>query len=96
MSLALLRSAVALGESAIYRPRRHRRQLTEPLRQTEMTPAQLNLAGKIIPFLDWFIEVFVRKGVLVSAEIEGTQATLVDMQTRHPWIAKFKLDCKPA
>lgn len=29
--------------------------------------------------LDWFIYAFVRKEALLSSEIEGTQATLVDV-----------------
>jgi Fic family protein len=33
----------------------------------------------MIPALDWFIDAFVRKEALLSCEIEGTQATLVDV-----------------
>jgi Fic family protein len=33
----------------------------------------------MIPSLDWFIYAFVRKEAVVSSQIEGTQATLVDL-----------------
>jgi Fic family protein len=55
--------------------------LTEPLRAAEAALARLDLAGEMIPSLDWFIYAFVRKEALLSSEIEGTQATLVDVLT---------------
>ena len=55
--------------------------LTEPLRAAEAALARLDLAGAMIPSLDWFIYAFVRKEALLSSEIEGTQATLVDVLT---------------
>ncbi len=55
--------------------------LSEPLRQAEAALARLDLAGEMIPSLDWFIYAFVRKEALLSSEIEGTQATLVDVLT---------------
>ncbi|MGB5452041.1 MAG: Fic family protein [Sedimenticolaceae bacterium] len=62
--------------------------LTEPLRDAEAALARLDLAGEMIPSLDWFIYAFVRKEALLSSEIEGTQATLVDVlaweQTDQP------------
>src|SRR5690606_9829273 len=39
------------------------------------------LAGEMVPSLDWFIYAFVRKEAVVSSQIEGTQATLVDLLT---------------
>jgi Fic family protein len=33
----------------------------------------------MVPSLDWFIYAFVRKEAVVSSQIEGTQATLVDL-----------------
>lgn len=53
--------------------------LDEPLRKAEAALARLDLAGEMIPSLDWFIYAFVRKEALLSSEIEGTQATLVDV-----------------
>jgi Fic family protein len=53
--------------------------LADPLREAEAALARLDLAGEMIPSLDWFIYAFVRKEALVSSEIEGTQATLVDV-----------------
>lgn len=40
---------------------------------------RLELAGEMIPSLDWFIYAFVRKEAVLSSQIEGTQATLVDL-----------------
>ena len=40
---------------------------------------RLELAGAMVPSLDWFIYGFVRKEAVVSSQIEGTQATLVDL-----------------
>lgn len=42
---------------------------------------QLNVAGKMVPSLDWFIYAFVRKEAVTSSQIEGTQATLIDLLT---------------
>jgi Fic family protein len=53
--------------------------LSEPLRDAEAALGRLDLAGEMIPSLDWFIYAFVRKEALLSSEIEGTQATLVDV-----------------
>jgi Fic family protein len=35
----------------------------------------------MVPSLDWFIYAFVRKEAVLSSQIEGTQATLVDLLT---------------
>lgn len=53
--------------------------LADLLHQAEVALARLDLAGEMIPSLDWFIYAFVRKEALLSSEIEGTQATLVDL-----------------
>ena len=53
--------------------------LNEHLQDAQTALARLDLAGAMIPSLDWFIYAFVRKEALVSSEIEGTQATLVDV-----------------
>jgi Fic family protein len=53
--------------------------LTERLRAAEQALARLELAGEMVPSLDWFIYAFVRKEAVVSSQIEGTQATLVDL-----------------
>ena len=62
--------------------------LAEPLREAEAGLEKLELAGELIPSLDWFTYAFVRKEALLSSEIEGTQATLVDVlaweQTEQP------------
>ena len=33
----------------------------------------------MVPSLDWFLYAFVRKEAVLSSQIEGTQATLVDL-----------------
>lgn len=53
----------------------------ERLRAAEQALARLELAGEMVPSLDWFIYAFVRKEAVLSAQIEGTQATLVDLLT---------------
>lgn len=53
--------------------------LGDLLREAEVALARLDLAGEMIPSLDWLIYAFVRKEALLSSEIEGTQATLMDL-----------------
>lgn len=55
--------------------------LGERLRAAENALLRLDLAGEMVPSLDWFIYGFVRKEAVVSSQIEGTQATLVDLLT---------------
>jgi Fic family protein len=47
--------------------------------RAEQALARLEVAGAMVPSLDWFIYAFVRKEAVVSSQIEGTQATLVDL-----------------
>ena len=53
--------------------------LATPLRRAEQSLARLEVAGEMVPSLDWFIYAFVRKEAVVSSQIEGTQATLIDL-----------------
>lgn len=39
----------------------------------------LEVAGDLIPSVEWFVYAFVRKEAVLSAQIEGTQATLMDL-----------------
>jgi hypothetical protein len=39
----------------------------------------LDLAGDIVPSIDWFVYAFVRKEAVISSQIEGTQATVLDL-----------------
>ncbi len=55
--------------------------LEHRLREAEQALVRLELAGEMVPSLDWFIYAFVRKEAVVSSQIEGTQATLVDLLT---------------
>jgi Fic family protein len=55
--------------------------LTEQLRAAEQSLVRLEVAGEMVPSLDWFIYAFVRKEAVLSSQIEGTQATLVDLFT---------------
>jgi Fic family protein len=53
----------------------------ERLRAAEQALIRLELAGEMVPSVDWFIYAFVRKEAVVSSQIEGTEATLVDLLT---------------
>jgi Fic family protein len=53
--------------------------LAERLRAAEQALGRLALAGEMVPSIDWFLYAFVRKEAVVSSQIEGTQATLVDL-----------------
>jgi len=55
--------------------------LAERVRAAEQALVRLELAGEMVPSLDWFIYAFVRKEAVLSSQIEGTQATLVDLLT---------------
>jgi len=39
----------------------------------------LDLAGDLVPSVEWFAYAFVRKEAVLSAQFEGTQATLMDL-----------------
>ena len=54
-------------------------ELSELLRRAEAAVEKLGLAGAMVPSLDWLLYSFVRKEAVVSSQIEGTQATLVDL-----------------
>ena len=47
--------------------------------RAEQALTRLDLAGEMVPSLDWFIYAFVRKEAVVSSQIEGTEATLDDL-----------------
>jgi Fic family protein len=53
--------------------------LAAPLSRAERALARLEVAGEMVPSLDWFIYAFVRKEAVISSQIEGTQATLIDL-----------------
>jgi Fic family protein len=55
--------------------------LSERIRLAEQALLRLELAGAMVPSMDWFIYAFVRKEAVISSQIEGTQATLVDLLT---------------
>lgn len=64
------------------RPKLHLEQKTlELLQKGTHGLSSLELAGEMIPSLDWFIYAFVRKEAVTSSQIEGTQATLIDLLT---------------
>ncbi|HEY6644116.1 Fic family protein [Povalibacter sp.] len=53
--------------------------LAQRLNAAEEALRRLDLAAGMVPSVDWFIYGFVRKEAVVSSQIEGTQATLVDL-----------------
>jgi Fic family protein len=55
--------------------------VSERLHAATQALVRLELAGEMVPSVDWFIYAFVRKEAVVSSQIEGTQATLVDLLT---------------
>ncbi len=55
------------------------RQLSPQLKRAEASLSRLELAGEMIPSIEWFIYAFVRKEAVLSSQIEGTQATLDDL-----------------
>jgi len=55
--------------------------LADRLRLAEQALARLELAGEMVPSIDWFIYAFVRKEAVLTSQIEGTRATLVGLMT---------------
>ena len=53
--------------------------LEKLLEQASQNCRLLNLASQMVPDRDWFIYGFVYKEAVVSSQIEGTQATLMDV-----------------
>lgn len=53
--------------------------LLELLQKATHGLSNLELAGTMVPSLDWFLYSFVRKEAVTSSQIEGTQATLIDL-----------------
>lgn len=53
--------------------------LTRRLLAAEAALDRLELASAMVPSLDWFLYGFVRKEAVLSSQIEGTAATLVDL-----------------
>ncbi len=53
--------------------------LTPLLARAEEQVRLLDLAGDLVPSVEWFVYAFVRKEAVLSAQIEGTQATLMDL-----------------
>ena len=55
--------------------------LADSLRLAEHALARLELAGELVPSLNWLIYAFLRKEAVISSQIEGTQASLMDLLT---------------
>jgi Fic family protein len=55
------------------------RTLQEQVLLAEQKLNRLELAGEMVPSLEWFIYAFVRKEAVLSSQIEGTQASLDDL-----------------
>lgn len=54
-------------------------ELGELLARASESIRLLELAGDLVPSVEWFVYAFVRKEAVLSAQIEGTQATLMDL-----------------
>jgi Fic family protein len=70
--------------------------LAERLRAAEQALVRLELAGEMVPSLDWFIYAFVRKEAVLSSQIEGTQAVTAHArrwergQERSGWMMEMR------
>lgn len=53
--------------------------LAARLQSAEQALRRLELAAEMVPSVDWFLYAFVRKEAVVSSQIEGAQATLIDL-----------------
>ena len=53
--------------------------MTEDLEAATASIARLAIAGEMVPSIEWLVYAFVRKEAVLSSQIEGTQATLVDL-----------------
>jgi len=49
------------------------------LQGAEASLGRLDLASAMVPSVGWFLYSFVRKEAVISSQIEGTQATLMDL-----------------
>jgi Fic family protein len=47
--------------------------------RAEVAVGRLELVAAMVPSVDWFLYSFVRKEAVISSQIEGTQATLMDL-----------------
>ena len=54
---------------------------TRVLHGAEGSLARLELASEMVPSIGWFLYAFVRKEAVLSSQIEGTHATLMDLLT---------------
>ena len=55
--------------------------MMEVLQKAEHNLMRLDQAGDMVPSMEWFIYGFVRKEAVISSQIEGTQASLLDLLT---------------
>lgn len=53
--------------------------LADSIRRAEAALGRLEIAGAMVPSTNWFLYSFVRKEAVISSQIEGTQATLMDL-----------------
>jgi Fic family protein len=60
-------------------------ELKELIDKAERNLAQLNGISLMLPQLEIFITMAIRKEALLSSQIEGTQATLTDVLTYETW-----------
>jgi Fic family protein len=51
----------------------------EELLAADKELARADIAADLVPAVDWFLYAFVRKEAVLSSQIEGTQATLLDI-----------------
>ena len=64
----------------------------EPNRSAEMALARLSGVTGLVPSVDWLLYSAIRKEALLTSQIEGTQATLIDLFDKEAGLAVSNTD----
>ena len=64
----------------------------EPNRSAEMALARLSGVTGLVPSVDWLLYSAIRKEALLTSQIEGTQATLIDLFDEEAGLAVSNTD----
>ena len=59
------------------------RKMAAAVSEAEHALRRVEVAADLVPSTDWLLYTFLRKEAVVSSQIEGTQATLVDLLARE-------------
>jgi Fic family protein len=64
----------------------------EPNRKAELALARLEGVAGLVPSIDWLLYSAIRKEALLTSQIEGTQATLVDLFDKEAGLSVSNTD----